>query len=67
MKLTSLEAECDAMNPKRVLSRGYAWVQTEGRLVSSVGELKAGDAVDICLADGNAHARIESLHRIKES
>lgn len=67
VKLTSLEAECDAMNPKRVLSRGYAWVQTEGRLVSSVGELKAGDAVDICLADGNAHARIESLHRIKES
>lgn len=67
VKLTSLESECDAMNPKRVLSRGYAWVQTEGRVVSSVGELKAGDAVDICLADGNAHARIESLRRVKKS
>lgn len=67
MKLASLEAECDAMNPKRVLSRGYAWVRSEGRVVSSVADLKAGVAVDICLSDGNAHARIESLQRIKKS
>lgn len=63
MKLSALEAQCSAMNPERVLSRGYAWVQKKGGVVSSVSELREGETVDICLADGNAHARIESLTR----
>lgn len=56
-----------AQDPRRVLQRGYAWVQTvDGRPVVSVHALRQGQAVRAVWADGSAQAevlKVEALPR----
>lgn len=48
-----------ALDPQRVLQRGYAWVEAaDGRPVVSVRALRAGQAVRAVWADGHAQAQI---------
>lgn len=42
----------DAMNPARVIRRGYGIVQRDGALVKSVRQVSPGDEISIVLADG---------------
>ena len=50
-----------AVGPKATLSRGYAIVRTEnGRIVRSVGQVKAGEEVDVQVADGRFPATVRS-------
>lgn len=51
-----------ALDPQRVLQRGYAWVENEaGRAVTSIVGLQPGQAVRAVWADGSAHATIDRL------
>jgi exodeoxyribonuclease VII large subunit len=53
-----------ALDPQRVLQRGYAWVEAaDGRPVLSVRALSAGQAVRAVWADGRARATIEEIER----
>ena len=55
----SLTAKMDALSPLKVLTRGYALVQSaSGDVVRSVQQLKNEDFVDITLSDGNVTAKI---------
>lgn len=46
-------AKLDAMSPLKVLTRGYAMAQTEGReVVRSVSQLTVGDNVYVSVSDG---------------
>lgn len=57
----SLAAKLDAMSPLKVLSRGYAMVQTPGgSVVRSVNQVCTDDRVNISLADGTVCAKIIS-------
>lgn len=47
-----------ALNPLAVLMRGYSIVYRDGKAVSRVGQLSAGDRVTIRLSDGEARAEI---------
>lgn len=59
-----LAAALDAMSPLRVLSRGYSIAQKpDGSAVRSVDELKEGDAVSVCFADGRAGCRVETTEK----
>ncbi len=50
---TTLTAKLDAMSPLKVLSRGYALVQSsEGHIVRSVKQVPVGDCVSISVEDG---------------
>jgi len=63
-QFVGLTAKLDAMSPLKVMSRGYAIMQTPGgEVVRSVKQLSIGDALHITLADGNVSA---SIHEIKE-
>ncbi len=56
-----LEGQVRALSPHRVLSRGYALVQTSaGSLVRSVGDVTAGDSLHVRLADGQVDATATS-------
>jgi exonuclease VII large subunit len=45
-----------------VLSHGYAMVQGEdGRIVSSVGDVRVGERVEIGLRDGKIIAAVEEM------
>lgn len=63
-KFISLTAKLDAMSPLKVLTRGYAMVQsTEGTIIRSVRNVKIGDSVNISLEDGIVSA---SITHVKE-
>jgi exodeoxyribonuclease VII large subunit len=54
-------AQLQALDPRRVLERGYALVgdAASGALISSVSHAQAGQAVNIVLHDGTVAARVE--------
>jgi exodeoxyribonuclease VII large subunit len=61
-RLQSLQARLRALDPKRVLSRGYAWISDEqGRAVVSVRGLAAGQQVTAVWADGQASAELTEV------
>jgi len=58
----SLTAKLDAMSPLKVLTRGYAMIQsTDGKIIRSVKNIDIGETVNISLEDGIASASISSV------
>ena len=52
-------AKLDAMSPLKVLSRGYAVVQTEnGQILRSVKDVTSGTGISVQLSDGQLHAAV---------
>jgi exodeoxyribonuclease VII large subunit len=52
-------AKLDAMSPLKVLTRGYAMVQTEdGSVLRSVRQVKEKDVIGITLGDGQIAAQV---------
>jgi len=61
-RLERLCAELAHLDPKAVLTRGYSIVRdADGRLVTNAGQLSIGQALDVVLAAGGAHARVEQV------
>ena len=48
----------DALSPLKTLSRGFAKISKDAKLVSSVSQLQSGDEIDITLSDGNKQATV---------
>ena len=60
--LAAQHSRLQALDPRQVLQRGYAWVETAaGQPVVSVQGLAAGQRVQAVWADGRAHATIEDV------
>lgn len=58
----ALAAKLDGMSPLKVLSRGYAMVQTEDRnIVRSVSDLAIGNSIEVTLADGAVYAAVQEI------
>ena len=49
----------DLVSPLKILSRGYALVKKEDKLIDSVNNLSQGDQVNITLKDGHVEAEIK--------
>ena len=61
--LRSLQARLDALDPRQVLRRGYAWLaDARGRPVQSIGQLSVGQPLDAALADGTAQVAVTAVH-----
>ena len=61
LRLTSSEAVVRALDPRRVLERGYSITRDEhGRVLRSAEAVAAGTLVDTELADGRVTSRVES-------
>ena len=59
-----LAASLDAMSPFKVLGRGYAIPYTEnGKVLTSVAEVKTGERLDLRLADGTVYCRTEGKEK----
>lgn len=58
-KLSLLCGKLDAMNPMKVLVRGYAIAEKDGAVVTNVKALSAGDRLHLRLADGSAACIVE--------
>lgn len=58
-RLDALQARLQALDPRRVLARGYAWLDDgSGRALSSVAQLEVGAQVHAVLADGDAQLQV---------
>jgi exodeoxyribonuclease VII large subunit len=61
-RLGALAARLNALDPERVLARGYAWlIDKSGRAVTSVRQLNVGSQLQAVLADGVAGAVVTEL------
>ncbi len=61
-QFVSLTAKLDAMSPLKVLTRGYAMVQSQdGDIIRSVKKIRIGENVKISLEDGVASALISQV------
>lgn len=61
-RFIGLTAKLDAMSPLKVLTRGYAMVQTEdGRLIRSIADIRPLEQVTVSLADGNFNATVNDV------
>lgn len=55
-------ARLEGVNPLAVLSHGYAMVEGEdGRIISTVGDARLGETVEIGLSDGRLRAEITEI------
>lgn len=67
-RIDALQARLQALDPKRVLARGYAWLADErGSPVQSVAQLSVGQSLDAVLADGSASMAVRELHRPRDA
>jgi exodeoxyribonuclease VII large subunit len=59
--LQGLQMRLISLDPRAVMRRGYAIVRRveDGRVVSSVGQVQSGDALDVTVADGSFGAQVE--------
>ena len=48
----------DTLSPLKTLSRGFAKVSKQKKLISSIKQLATGDTIDIALSDGTKQATI---------
>jgi len=59
LRLAALSGKLDALSPLRVLSRGFAAVQTpQGKVVTQAAALKTGDAIEVLFSDGKVSAEV---------
>ncbi len=47
-----------AMDPMNVLTRGYAAVQKNGKIISGISEIENGDEIAVRFNDGTAYAKV---------
>ncbi len=55
----------NALSPLSVISRGYSYVQHEGRVLKSKNAVGVGDRISVRLSDGILYATVESKEELK--
>jgi len=64
-QLAALQQRLQALDPARVLQRGYAWVEdAAGRPITSVQGLQAGQTVRAVWGDGRAQAQLTQVEAL---
>lgn len=64
-RLTAAEEKLTALDPLRVLQRGYAAVyRADGEVLSSVKGTAAGEMIRVQLSDGSIRAKVEEIHEL---
>jgi exodeoxyribonuclease VII large subunit len=65
-RVGSLQVRLEAVDPERVLQRGYALLSdAQGRPVTTAASLSPGEPVTAALADGEVDLRVSSAPRIR--
>ena len=59
LDLNTIENKFSQLDPEKILKRGYAALQKEGAVVSSVNQVSKGDRISVTLSDGSFTAIVE--------
>lgn len=60
-KVSVLAASLDAMSPLKVLGRGYAVIQKDGKTIKNIDGLTEGDDVNVTLSGGKAECVVRRI------
>jgi exodeoxyribonuclease VII large subunit len=64
LRLASLRARLEALDPRQVLARGYAWLSdSQGVALMSAAQVAPGQRIDATLADGRLSATVLDVER----
>jgi exodeoxyribonuclease VII large subunit len=64
-RLESLGARLQALDPRQVLARGYAWLDDgQGHALASIQQLSEGQDLRAVLADGEAQLRVQRVQAL---
>ncbi len=58
-KYVALLAKLDTLSPLKTLTRGYAIIEQEDKIIKSVKQLKKDDEINLKFVDGSKKARIQ--------
>jgi len=61
-RVGQLVSRARALSPNATVSRGYAILAHDGATVTSVADVRVGDAVDARVADGHLHLTVSAPH-----
>ncbi len=59
LKAMNYTAKLDALSPLKTLTRGYSIVESNGKVLKSIKEVKDKETIDIRLTDGKITATVE--------
>jgi exodeoxyribonuclease VII large subunit len=64
-RLAELSASLEALSPLRALKRGYSIVSKENEQIplTKVGDITAGDRLDVRLSDGKVQCQVDKIHK----
>lgn len=62
-KFAALAGKLDALSPLRVISRGYALVETEDKVVTRTTDVSVGDEISVRVSDGVVNAEVKEVCR----
>ncbi|WP_413576575.1 exodeoxyribonuclease VII large subunit [Bdellovibrio sp. HCB290] len=60
-RMDRMMAMLDSMSPLRVVDRGYSIVTKDSKVIKSASQVKAGDSIDIRLAQGSLTATVSGV------
>ncbi len=60
-KASGIFSKLEALNPLKIMARGYSTVSVDGEIISNSENLKIGDSVDIRLYKGSAKCTVTNL------
>ncbi|MBQ5343113.1 MAG: exodeoxyribonuclease VII large subunit [Oscillospiraceae bacterium] len=55
------ESELDSLSPLRILTRGYAYITSQGSNIRSVRQVSAGDSLKVTLSDGTLDCTVDEV------
>lgn len=62
-RLAQAAARLDALSPLKTISRGFAAVKKEGKVVVAADQIKENDIIELNFSDGSAECEVKSVKR----
>ena len=61
IKLEMIKQAIEKLNPTKILEKGYAKIEKNGKSISGLKDLKADDEIDLYFVDGKAQAKLKKV------
>ena len=61
-RFSNLVGKLDALSPLKVISRGYALVENNGKVVTSKNQVKVDDNIILTVSDGVVSATVTGVN-----
>lgn len=60
-EFSSLCAKLEAMSPLKILARGYSVASKQGRIISDIGSVEAGDMINVKVSGGDIECEVKQV------